>query len=166
MMQDKFKLLGAALILFGVLLLVHRIGYLPLHWHEIAWGVLTLIGAAKVVRGFSRRAPVTVFWGMAYFLAGSVGVVHHIYALAFTPLSGASIVVLILAISFLAAFLTNTGQWHIDIPTLFFLSLGTLLVASDFDYVSRWDILETFSTYWPLALVLFGVALLLNRRPA
>jgi hypothetical protein len=79
-------------------------------------------------------------------------------------LSVVSMFFLVLGGSLLAAFLSNTQEWHLIVPSLFFLGLGMLFVATDFDYLYRWDMVDAVSRYWPLALVLFGVSLILNRR--
>ena len=165
-MQKKIPWVGAVLILAGVLLLVHRFGYITLHWHEIGWGVIALYGAVKAVNGFSRHSAGTAFWGTAFFLIGAVGFAHPLRFGIFGSLSGASVILLILGVSFLIAFLSNTQEWHFVIPSLFFAGLGALFVASDYDYFSRWDLVEAVGKYWPLALILFGVSLILNRRSA
>ena len=165
-MQKKIPWVGGALILVGVLLLVHRLGYLAVHWHDIGWGLLALFGVVKIVNGFSSHATGTTFWGTALLLIGLTGLLRPLHLPAFYSLSGVSVVLLILGTSFLVAFLSNIHEWHFVIPSLFFTGLGLLFAASDHYYISRWEIIDTVGTYWPLALVLFGVSLLLNRRQA
>jgi hypothetical protein len=165
-MQKKFPWLGAALILVGALLLMRRIGFLSLHWHDIAWGLIALYGAVKVVNGLSTHASGKAFGGSVLFLVGVVGLVHPVHLPVFQSISVVSVSFLVLGISLLTAFLSNTREWHLFIPSFFFLGLGVLFVATDYDYLYRWDFVDVVSSYWPLALVLFGVSLILNRRTA
>lgn len=165
-MLNKFSWLGAALILVGALLLMRRIGFLSLHWHDIAWVLIALYGAVKVVNGFSTHAAGKAFGGSVLFLAGVVGLVHPVHLLVFQSISVVSVLFLVLGISLLIAFLSNTREWHLFIPSFFFLGLGVLFVASDYDYLYQWDLVDVVSRYWPMALVLFGVSLILNRRTA
>ena len=158
--------MGAALILVGALLLMRRIGFLSLHWHDIPWILIALYGAVKVVNGLSTHASGKAFGGSVLFLVGVVGLVHPAHLPVFQSVSVASVTFLVLGISLLTAFLSNTREWHLFIPSFFFLGLGVLFVATDYDYLYRWDLVDAVSRYWPLALVLFGVSLILNRRTA
>jgi predicted membrane protein len=46
---------------------------------------------------------------------------------------------------------------------LFIVALGVLLLLSNLDILNFWDILHNF---WPLIFILWGVSLLLKKRPA
>ena len=67
---------------------------------------------------------------------------------------------------FLLSFLRQWREWHLAVPAVAFLGIGGVMLLAEFGYLGRWMVLDAIRQWWPLALVLFGAALLMNRGTA
>jgi hypothetical protein len=71
-----------------------------------------------------------------------------------------------LGLAFLLIVAGDPHRWHMLVPGLFFTGLGAVILLAELDYLSRWGVQQVVHQYWPVALILFGISLLLNRRSA
>lgn len=163
-MKLRFSWFGAALILVGGVLLLHRLGVVSVGWHLAVWGVIALIGAVKLVNGFSLKQRGNAFWGTGFFLIGLYNVLAELGIYELRSFLIAPALVLTLGAAFLVMYLVVPRDWHVLVPTAFFLGLGTLMVMVEMGYLYQWDVEDIVRTYWPIGLILFGAALLLNRH--
>lgn len=162
-MKFRFSWFGAALILVGLLLLLHRLGFVSLSWHLVFWGTITLIGGVKLVNGFALKQRGRAFWGTGFFLIGLYNVLVELELYQLREYLIGPALVLTLGVAFLVMFLVVPRDWHVLVPTIFFLGLGALMVMAELGYLYRWEVEDLVGTYWPVGLVVFGAALLLSR---
>jgi hypothetical protein len=153
-----------SLILIGGTLLLHRLHVISFGWQGVGWALLCLFGAFKAVEGFSGHTRGKVFWGTLLFLVGLYGVLRHLDVVELRSYVTFPAILLALGFSLLATVLSNPKDWHLLVPALFFAALGTVLLLDEFGYFYRWDVVAAVKSYWPVVLILFGVAILLNRR--
>jgi hypothetical protein len=71
--------------------------------------------------------------------------------------------VLTLGFGFLGMFLCSPKDWHVLVPGIFFLATGAAIAAAELGYVYRYDVVVAIKTYWPVAIIGFGVALITRR---
>ncbi len=72
--------------------------------------------------------------------------------------------VVLVCVGFLMMFAVSPRNWHVLVPAVFFLGTGAVMILSEMGYFDRWDVVDAFRQYWPIALILFGITLLLNRK--
>lgn len=155
--------LGISLIVLGALLLLHQLHYVGISKLAIFWGVLVALGLYKVVAGFTRNGQGAWFGTMlvgvgGYYLLDEYSIFYlpsYLHLPAFVVLIGAGIFM---------SFLASPRRWHLLVPSLLLIGLGTVMILSEQGYFDRWEVIDAIRMWWPVALILFGAALLLNRN--
>jgi len=160
----RIPVLGIILITIGVLLLADQLGMMDLSFWNVVSGILMLYGATLVIRSFNIGDRSKVFWGTLLFLSGlyfildSLQLVTNQYPV-FVPA-----VFLILGFSFLMMYIYNVRDWHLLIPTLFFVGCGLLIIADELSIVYAYRFSDYFFHFWPVLLILFGLGLIAKAR--
>jgi len=163
--KQRIPWFGIALIVFGAAILLRKFHFIELEYWSIFWPLLILLGLVIAGRGFSSNSHGRVFWGTVlflfslYFLLRS-GDFNVASGFLFPPS-----VFLIIGLGFLMLFVNNPREWYFLLLALFFGGIGSLLLLVNYGYLYYWDVWELVRTYWPVALILVGVALLLRKRP-
>lgn len=155
---------AVALILVGIVLLLDRLEVVRIGFHMAFWSLVMLFGLVQAVQGFSRDRRGRVFGGTVLFLYGLFFLLRFsdyvdVRAGMFFPAT-----FLIIGIALLMVFLNNYREWELLIPAFLMCSIGVAFVLSDFGYLDRYEVWEAVRLYWPLGLVLVGIALLLRRK--
>jgi hypothetical protein len=156
--------LGIALILFGALLLVNKLDLVDISFHQIFWPIVMLLGLVGVGRGFGRGKRGKIFFGTLVFLFGLYFLLHSIDRF---EIGGHLIVAssfLIFGIAFLMVWFNDVRDWYYLIPAALSGGVGVALLGSELGYLSHWEVLDAVRVYWPLALILFGVGMILRRK--
>ena len=169
----KVSWFGAALVLVGAALLLDRTGVVSLGWHGVFWGAVAVFGAVKVVNCFVLRkaAPDAkghcgIFWGTLLFLFGLYNLLEDLGAFEVHSYFGFPVLFVMVGLAFLAVFVSRPRDWHVLIPACLFIGVGAVMIVAELGMLDRWEIQDAVRSYWPIALILFGGALLLNRRSA
>jgi len=165
-MHPRFPFFGLLLILVGAVMLLDRTRVISLGLHEIFWGLVMLLGAFKLITGFSDPARGGIFWGTVFFCVGAYNFLNGLDLLELPSSLLLPLFVTVMGVGFLLMFLRSVHDWHLIVPALFFTGLGGAMVLSELGSLGRWEVIAIVRAYWPVALVLFGAALLLNRRTA
>jgi len=63
----------------------------------------------------------------------------------------------------LLMFLVSPRNWYVLVPAACFLLVGGAILSTELGYWATWEVAPVVNRWWPAGLVLFGVALLLNR---
>jgi hypothetical protein len=155
---------GIALVIFGAGLLLNRLNILDVRFSTIFWCVISLLGLVTAARGFSGNVRWKIFWGTLWFLYGmffflSTSELVETRGYTFVPAS-----FLILGIAFLMMYFNNVQDWFFLVLAVVFGGIGTLATLAELDYLSRWELHDALQMYWPIILILFGLAFILRRR--
>ena len=162
-LSQRFPWFAVALILIGTAMLLDRLDLLPVQWPLVGWGVLVLFGAHRVILGFTARWKGRVFWGTLLFLIGLYNVLYHLDVVERYPEVVLPVILLAVGMSFLMMYAVAPKEWHILIPALTLAGLGGVLLFAEYGYFDSWEVMWTIKRYWPVALILFGISLVLRR---
>ncbi|MBM2845023.1 MAG: hypothetical protein HW407_335 [Bacteroidetes bacterium] len=163
-MRSTFSWFGTGLIIVGLVTLLDRLDVLYLDWTTAVWGLIAVFGAARMIDGFQQKLRARLFWGVFLLLLGTFNVLLDLDVVSFRYHMFPPVVLLILGASILALFVLNPKEWHLLIPAISFLGLGVLWILVSFGYVYRYEVVDAVRFYWPIALILFGLSLLLRRK--
>jgi hypothetical protein len=72
----------------------------------------------------------------------------------------------IFGFSFLVLFIFNVRDWHLLIPSLLFVGLGAALMLTELKMLYAEQVWHVVKSYWPVALILMGAAMVLRKRTA
>lgn len=160
----RFPWFGVGLIAVGAAMLLHRLGVVTFGWHSAFWGVVALFGAYSLITSFTTGRSGAAFWGTVMFVAGAYWILEEMNLLYVSSYLLFPWTVVLVGAGFLMMFAVKPRNWHVLVPSVCFLGAGALMILSEMGYFDRWDVLDAFRMYWPIALILFGITLLLNRK--
>jgi hypothetical protein len=163
-MVRRFSWLGVGLIVIGTAMILDRLDVISWSWHVALWALLALFGAYKVVSGFQWKHSGGAFWGTMLFLFGLYGVVRKLDLIDVPSYLCAPLLMVMVGTSFLVMYISKPKDWHLIVPALSFLAIGGVLLLTEVGVLYRWDVLPLIKSYWPVTLILFGLALILSRR--
>lgn len=164
--NHHFPFFAILLILAGVVMLLDRFSFLYITWMGVIWILIALVGASKLWRAVGRPAGGGQFWGTVLFVGGSAMALYEFDILVIPPRLGLPFIILLLGIGTLVKFAFTPREWHLLVPALALLGVGGAMILTVYDYLPYQSLTCTLGTYWPVALVVFGAALLLNRGRA
>ena len=166
MSNDKPRVpwFGFVLIVVGSVLLLSKLNIIDVEFMQIFWAVVMIYGILRVGQGFSRNVPRRVFGGTVLFLYGLFFFIRtweyaDMHPHMFFPAS-----FLIFGIAFFMMYLNNAREWLYLVPALLLSGIGGAFILTEVGYLDRWDVWEAVRLYWPILLVLVGIAIILRRR--
>jgi LiaF transmembrane domain len=169
-LTGKHLWLGISLILIGVAMLLDRLDVVEWEWWVVVWAIVAALGGIKIAQGVAHRKGGKVFWGTVLLLFGGVQVLDYAGLLNGFPHYmfpfSLPVVLAVVGVAFLAMFLIEPREWQLLVPACAFLGLGTVMILADLGTLSRDSVVDAVSSYWPVGLIVFGMALLLRRRSA
>ena len=163
-LKMRFPWFGVGLIVVGAVMLLHRLGMVSFSWHAALWGALALFGAFKLVTAFTTGRSGAAFWGTALLGLGGYQLLEALDAVYISSYLLFPWTVVLVGVGFLMMFAVRPREWHVIVPALFFVATGSIMILAEMGYFDRWDVVEAIRQYWPIALILFGVTLLLNKK--
>lgn len=152
------------LIVLGVTMLLHRLHIAWIPWQTALFFLVAAGGAVKLYNGFALKIRGKVFWGVVWFVVGLGLLLDTTYVIELTPGLAVSGLMIAVGVGFLLMFALRRSDWSQLVPGAFFILAGSLCLAGELGYFSTWDVASACETYWPVGLILFGVALLLNHK--
>ncbi len=155
---------GVALIVFGTLILFHRLHLIRAGVDQILWAMLMLVGVMGVVRGFSLNRRGKIFWGTVWFLLGLFFILRSIDRIELRAHMFPPAMFLIVGLAFLMTYLNDLRDWYILIPAFILTATGGAFILADLGYLSSWEVWEAVRMYWPVALIILGAGLILRRK--
>jgi len=166
MSNHKYKTswFGIALMIVGGFMLLERFNVVDIDFATVFWPLMMLIGIVSVGRGFSQERRGKIFWGTVLFLYSLFFLLKsidsfEIYGYTFFPAS-----FLIFGIAFLMMYLNNFKDWPFLIPAFLLSVVGALFILSEYGFLYRWEVWDIMRLYWPVILILLGLAMLLRRK--
>lgn len=160
----RFPWFGIGLIVVGAAMLLHRLGVVDFGWHAALWGIVALFGAFKLVMAFTTRRSGAAFWGTVLLMLGGYQMLEELGMVYISSYLLFPWTVVLVGVGFLMMFAVQPRNWHVLVPSVVFMGAGALMVLAELGYFDRWDVVDAFRQYWPIALILFGITLLLNRK--
>src|SRR5512140_672144 len=160
----RFPWFGIALIVVGAAMLLHRLEIVNFGWHAALWGIVALFGAFKLITAFTTHRSGSAFWGTVLLVFGGYQLLEDLGLVYISSYLLFRWTVVLAGVGFLMMFAVQPRNWHVLVPSVFCLGTGSLMVLSEMGYFDRWDVVDAFRQYWPIALILFGITLLLNRK--
>jgi len=164
MNRRHFPWIGLLLIVAGAALLLNKLDVINVRFAQVLWPCLALLGLLQVGQGFSRNRSGQIFGGtilflysLFFFLRATDYVDFHGYM--FFPAT-----FLVVGIAFLMMYLNNMREWLFLVPSLLLITVGSIFFLSEMEYIDGWDAWHAVRTFWPVALILVGLAIILRRR--
>lgn len=163
-LNSRFPFFGVALIIFGLFLLVDRLGIWNIDMSDIFWPFVVILGLIGAARGFSQGKSGKIFWGTVMFLYALFFFLRSLdqidlHGHSFLPVSS-----LVFGIAFLMLFFNNFREWLNLLPAGLLIGTGVAFILSDMGYLYRWEVWDVFATYWPVILVFYGIAIVMRRK--
>lgn len=162
--RKQISWFGVALIIFGTVILLHRLHVIRVGFDQILWAMLMLVGIMGVVKGFSRDRRGKIFWGTVWFLLGLFFLLHSIDRIEFRAHMFPPAMFLIVGLAFLMTYLNDLHDWYILIPAFILTAIGGAFILADFGYLTQWEVWEAVRMYWPVALIILGAGLIMRRK--
>lgn len=159
----KISWFGLVLIVLGLFMLLDRFDLMRFHFSSIFWPLMMLLGIVAAARGFNHNKRGKVFWGSVLFL---YSLYFLLKSIDYFDISGQTVfpaTFLIFGIAFLMLYINNMKDWPFLIPSLMLIGIGSAFLLSEYGFLYRWDVIDAVRTYWPVILILTGIALLMRR---
>lgn len=157
-------IIGLIFILIGVGLLVDKMDLFDFGWQQIYPVIFILISVISFINVFAGQKN-SAFWGGvfgvlgAFFFLRNFDLIPFFWFYEYWP-----IFLIALGVGFIVLYIFNPRDWGVLIPGTILTGLGLLFIFESMDLIE--DVLEVaweiVWTYWPLALVLLGVGLILS----
>ena len=161
----RFSWPGIGLVLVGTTMLLDRFTVIRFEWMTVLWAVVAVFGLVKAVDGFAKRRSSKVFWGTFFFLLGVYATLRHLDIVELRSYWWPPAVLLIIGFSILMMYVSSPRDWHLLVPAILCLGVGSAVVLAELGFIYRYDVSEAVRMYWPVGLILFGLALVLRRVP-
>jgi len=160
----KISWFGIILIIVGVVMLLDKFQVINISFSSIFWPLMMLVGIIAVGRGYNQNRRGKIFWGTVLFMYALFFFLRssdyfEVYSHTFFPAT-----FLIFGIAFFMMYLSNMKDWPLLIPAVVLAAAGSLFILNEYGYIYDWEVWDVIRLYWPVILILFGVAILLRRR--
>jgi hypothetical protein len=157
-------IIGLIFILVGVGLLADKLDMFNFGWHEMYPIIFLLIAAVSFMHAVTGQKN-SAFWGGVFgvlgvfFVLRNFDIIRYYWFDEFWP-----IFLIALGVGFIVLYIFNPRDWGVLIPGFILTGLGLLFIFEAMDLIDDFFeiVFETIWTYWPLALVLLGVGLILG----
>jgi hypothetical protein len=163
-MKQRKTWLGIVLVVIGLGLIIHRSGLFSIDGDQIFWGAVALVGCALLYRGWETGSGGKLFWGTLLAVFGVMQVLELSDLLTIPHHLWFAVLLIATGIALLVRFIKMPRDWHFLIPAAGFLGIGTGMFLVDTGVLSRLGFLDGIWVAGPVALVLFGAALLVKSR--
>ena len=162
--KNNISVIGIIFICLGLALLLKQMHIIDISAKKLIWIGVTLFGAASVFRAFVFNVRQKIFFGSLCFFTGILFTLRAYDVLYGSGAMYLSACLLILGLSFLVLFIFDIRDWHVLIPAMLFCGLGAAFMLTGLGYWYTRDVVDVITKYWPLALILFGGAIIFRRR--
>jgi len=153
--------LGIVLIVVGLAMLFDHLQVIPMSGWLVFWVCITALSATMVVRN-SRRKEGGTFWFTILFFFGLYKTLRNLGTLDIDASLGFPLLLIFAGIGVAVVVLTYPSRWHLVVPAIALIGTGAAMLLSELGVIPTWDVRAAISNYWPVAVVLFGAAMLLN----
>ncbi len=153
---------GIVLIVVGLAMLLDHLNILAMSWWLIFWASVAAGSAVVLVRN-SQQKKGGVFWLTVLFFFALYKTLRLLGALEFHESMGLPLLLVIAGIGLVAIVVTHPVRWHLLVPAVILIGVGGAMVLAELDVITASDVRTAVNNYWPVGVILFGAAMLLNR---
>ncbi|MBI1804097.1 MAG: hypothetical protein HYR77_06475 [Ignavibacteria bacterium] len=164
MNRKHFPWVGILLIIAGTVLLLNRLDMIDVRFSQILWPFLALLGLFQVGQGFSHNRSGQIFGGTVLFLYSLFFFLRTTDYVDFHGYMFFPATFIVIGIAFFMVFLNNLREWLFLIPACILIGVGAVFFFSEMGFIDTWDAWRAVHTYWPVALIVSGLAIILRRR--
>lgn len=165
MKKPKTPIFGILLIALGAMLLLDRLDIIYFGWGKIFWIFTGIWGAVLSVQGFSLKRRGRIFWGSLLFFVSLFFVLEQWGMFWWSDELWVGGMSLAFGMAFVMLFLFEPRNFGVLVPALLFGGFGAAMILVDYEYLNWWDVRHYLRDYWPLLFVLWGIAIIVKRRP-
>ncbi len=166
--QQQFKRIpffGIFLVVLGVGLLLHQLNIVSIDGESMVLFGLVAYGAITIIRSFLTNVRSSLFFASLCFFSGVLLFLGKYDLVEHSPFVYIPGFLMVFGMSFLMLYLYNMREYHLLVPAAIFLALGVAFMMTEVGYWYPSDVKEAVRTYWPAALILFGILLLFRKKP-
>ncbi|MBC8204734.1 hypothetical protein ISS30_05000 [bacterium] len=157
MQGRKSASLGVAIIVVGIVLLLHSMDFWDFHWSII----LIILGGVFLFGAFFSSERGMVFPGSLLFLLGLFFYLRYNNIL-YDPMHYQwPIFPIIVGAAFLLTYIFNPEDWGLLIPAGILLLVGLLFLADNYRVI-RIDAGDLIRDWWPLVFIIIGLKLIVE----
>jgi hypothetical protein len=153
---------GIILIFVGLLLLLDEMNTIQLEWYDILFFACIVIGLIKFRNGWGRSDKRGILGGTFFITFGLLMELISNHYLVSDDDFVFAIFFLSLSLANLVYFILRNFRWGNLTWAVIFGATGGLFLISYYGYYPRWYLYDILSTYWPVAIILLGVTLLVR----
>ena len=164
--QQMFRIpiLGIVLIVLGAGLLLRQLHIIRIDGATFLLFGLIAYGGAMIIRSFTMDLRQSLFFGSLCFYAGVLLVLGKYRVIENSPYIYVPGFLIVFGLAFLMLFLFNFRDFHLLVPAVIFIGLGSAFMMTEVGYWYVSDVKDVIRKYWPVALILFGGLILLRRN--
>lgn len=148
------------LIALGSIILLHQLDFFSLNTGNIIALISLAGGVILLSRGWKHPEHKGIFGGTFFILLGLSLFLMEFHFFPISDIFALGLIFIDLGIAHLLIFIFKKTKISNLIFGIIFILIGSPLIAYEYYYISRWEIQDIFSTYWPILIILVGVGLL------
>lgn len=160
-MKSRPVWFGIVLIVVGLAMLLDHMEILSMSWWLIFWACVTA-GSAVVLARSSKSREGGVFWLTVLFFFALYQTLRQLGAMDVHEAIGFPLLLVIAGIGLVVVVVTHPVRWHLLVPAVVLIGVGGAMLLAEYDVITHWAVRNAVNSYWPVALILFGGAMLLN----
>ncbi len=164
--DPRILAVGSLLVIAGSALLLDRLDMLSLRWDKVFWVAGLVSGALLVADGFARKKRGRTFWGGAWFFTSLYFILVRFQLIERYDYPLVPVLFIAFGLSFLVLFFLDVRETTILVPAFLFGGTGTLAMFWWWEIFGWRELQEAVATYWPLILILWGLTVIVRRKPS
>lgn len=163
--EPRAVIIGSLLILIGITLLLDRLNVFYFRWDRLFWLMTLFLGGFFAVDGFLRKRRGRVFWGSMLFFISVYYVLLQWRLIDRYDFYTLPVILIALGFSFVSLYLYEPREVALLIPAILFVGTGTAAILWWWEVLEWYEIRHAIRVYWPLLFVVWGIALIVKRKP-
>lgn len=163
-MDRRTSIAGTVLIIVGTLFFLARLDLVTLSAGDFLWILAAVGGSVMLYRGFALQGPASgkIFWGTAFLGVGLLQLAGRWSTGGFDPGIAGPLYLSIPAVAWVLVVVKSPREWHVLVPAVALVGLAAAMYLTEAGMLTRRDVTDAVSNYWPVALVTFGLAMILT----
>ena len=163
-MDRRTSIAGIVLIVIGAGLLLSRLDVIRLSMGDVLWVLGIVGGGLMLFRGFAGQGPGSgkIFWGAVFLAVGALQLADRWSPMGIDPGIEGPLYIAAPAVAWVLVVIKHPREWHVLVPAVALLGLALAMYMTEIGTLTRSEVMDTVGSYWPVALVAFGLAMILT----